>query len=140
METRIAVVGIVVEEEEAVRTVNELLHQYAPYVVGRMGLPYRAKGVNIISVVVDAPENIVSALSGKLGNIKGIGVKSLYAKTSDRKPCQSCWVWTTFPQCISWLTGIMNVRTMELLESVLSLSFLTIAAGSAAIVGSTGQT
>ena len=85
LETKLALIGIVVEEEEAVRTVNELLHQYAPYVVGRMGLPYRAKGVNIISVVVDAPENVVSALSGKLGNIKGIGVKSLYAKTSDRK-------------------------------------------------------
>ncbi|MBC8569695.1 TM1266 family iron-only hydrogenase system putative regulator [Zongyangia hominis] len=85
METKLALIGIVVEEENAVQIVNELLHQYAPYVVGRMGLPYREKGVSIISVVVDAPENVVSALSGKLGNIKGIGVKSLYAKTSERR-------------------------------------------------------
>lgn len=85
METRLALIGIVVEEESAIHIVNELLHQYASYIVGRMGLPYRTKGVNIISVVIDAPENVVSALSGKLGNIKGIGVKSLYAKTSEQK-------------------------------------------------------
>lgn len=80
METKIALVGIIVEENEAVEQVNELLHEFQSYIVGRMGLPYREKNVNIISVVLDAPENRISALSGKLGMIKGIHVKSVQAK------------------------------------------------------------
>ncbi|SFR83127.1 TM1266 family iron-only hydrogenase system putative regulator [Anaeromicropila populeti] len=81
METKIALIGIIVEESEAVEKVNELLHQFREYVVGRMGLPYRPKNVNIISVVVDAPETVISSLSGKLGMVKGISVKSVQAKT-----------------------------------------------------------
>lgn len=81
METKIALIGIIVEDVQAVERVNALLHQYSEYIVGRMGLPYREKNVNIISVVVDAPENAISSLSGKLGMIEGISVKSVQAKT-----------------------------------------------------------
>lgn len=81
METKIALIGIIVEDVQAVERVNALLHQYSDYIVGRMGLPYREKNVNIISVVVDAPENAISSLSGKLGMIEGISVKSVQAKT-----------------------------------------------------------
>ena len=69
------------EDSEAVEKVNQQLHEYREYIVGRMGLPYRQKNVNIISVVVDASENIISSLSGKLGMIQGISVKSVQAKT-----------------------------------------------------------
>lgn len=79
-ETRIALVGIIVEEEKAAGQVNCLLHEYREYVVGRMGIPYPAKAVNIISVVVDAPEPVISALSGKLGMIEGINVKTIQTK------------------------------------------------------------
>lgn len=80
METKIALIGIIVEELEAVERVNQLLHVHNQYIVGRMGLPYREKGVSIISVVMDAPENVISSLSGKLGMIEGISVKSVQAK------------------------------------------------------------
>lgn len=79
-ETKIALVGIIVEEETAVERVNGLLHEYRAYIVGRMGIPYPAKAVNIISVVVDAPEPVISALSGKLGMIQGINVKTIQTK------------------------------------------------------------
>ena len=65
METRVALIGIIVEKESSVAQLNELLHQYGRYIIGRMGLPYREKGVNIISVVLDAPQDAISALSGK---------------------------------------------------------------------------
>ena len=74
-ETRIAVVGIIVENKEAVGEVNQILHDYSPYIIGRMGLPYEKKHVNIISVIVDAPADRISALSGKLGKIRGISAK-----------------------------------------------------------------
>lgn len=79
-ETKIALAGIIVEEETAVERVNGLLHEYREYIVGRMGIPYPAKAVNIISVVVDAPEPVISALSGKLGMIQGINVKTIQTK------------------------------------------------------------
>ena len=68
METRIAVIGIIVENRESVEAVNTILHQYGQYIIGRMGLPYEKKKMNIISIVVDAPQDAISALSGKLGN------------------------------------------------------------------------
>ena len=78
--TKIALIGIIIEEKDVVEQVNELLHIYSQYIVGRMGLPYRERNINIISVVLDAPQNVISALSGKLGMIKGIQVKSVQAK------------------------------------------------------------
>lgn len=79
MDTRIAVIGIIVEEKEAAGRVNETLHQYSQYIIGRMGLPYEKKNVNIISVVVDAPMDTISALAGKLGRIPKVSTKALYS-------------------------------------------------------------
>lgn len=79
METRIAVIGIIVEDKDSVEKVNDLLHRYGQYIIGRMGLPYEKKKVNIISIVVDAPQDIISALSGKLGRLQGITSKALYS-------------------------------------------------------------
>lgn len=80
METRIALIGIIVEDTNAVENVNEILHDYGSYIIGRMGIPYREKQVNIISIVIDAPNDVISSLSGKLGMIKGISVKTVYSK------------------------------------------------------------
>lgn len=79
METRVALVAIIVREDAQVSELNELLHQYGGYIVGRMGVPYRARGVNIISVAMDAPADVISALSGKLGKLPGITAKTVYA-------------------------------------------------------------
>lgn len=80
-ETRIAVIGIIVEDKAAVEAVNRLLHEYGDCIIGRMGLPYEKKGVNIISVVVDTTADRISAMSGKLGKLPGITAKALYSKT-----------------------------------------------------------
>ena len=87
METRVAVIGIIVEDENAVNALNEFLHLYSEYVIGRMGVPYRKKGINIISLAVDAPQDVISALSGKIGRIKGISAKTAYSalKNSQNK-------------------------------------------------------
>lgn len=83
--TRIAVIGIIVEDKSVVGEVNRLLHEYGEYIIGRMGLPYEKKNVNIISVVVDAPADKISALSGKLGRLPGISAKALYSKNGGKK-------------------------------------------------------
>lgn len=79
-ETRIAVIGIIIEDKRQVEKVNGLLHQYGRHIIGRMGLPYEKRQVNIISVVLDAPDDMISALSGKLGRLPGVSSKALYAK------------------------------------------------------------
>lgn len=79
METRVALIGIIVENETSVAALNDLLHQYAPYIIGRMGVPYRARGVNIISVALDAPQDAIAALSGKLGRLEGVSAKTQYS-------------------------------------------------------------
>ena len=80
MENRVSVISIIVKNEEAAVTVNDLLHEYRQYIVGRMGLPYRQRGVSIISVVIDAPQDVISSLSGKLGMIDKVSVKTVYSK------------------------------------------------------------
>ena len=79
METRVAVISIIVAKEEAVERLNAILHDYSKYIIGRMGLPYRAKDVNIICVAVDAPNDAICALSGKLGSLAGVNVKTAYS-------------------------------------------------------------
>ena len=79
VETRVAVIAIIVREDASVTVRNELLHQYGPHIIGRMGVPYREKGVNIISVAMDAPGGVISALSGKLGRLEGVTAKTVYA-------------------------------------------------------------
>ena len=80
METRIALIGIIVEDMRAADRLNAILHEFAGCIVGRMGIPYHAKDVSIISVVVDAPNNVISSLSGKLGMLPGVSIKSVYSK------------------------------------------------------------
>ena len=80
MDTRIAHIGIIVENTGASAEINRLLHECGEYIIGRMGIPYREKHVSIISVVLDAPEAVTSMLSGKLGMLPGVSVKTLYAK------------------------------------------------------------
>lgn len=82
METKIAILGIIVEDKTSVKPVNDLLHQYSQYIIGRMGLPYEKKQVNVISVVLDAPDKIISALSGRIGKLPGISVKAMMTKNS----------------------------------------------------------
>lgn len=82
METRIALIGIIVEDTEAVESVNQILHEYGKFIVGRMGIPYKEKNVSIISIVIDADNNVISSLSGKLGMINGVNVKTVYSKNS----------------------------------------------------------
>ena len=79
METRVAVLAIIVREGAAVAALNDLLHQYGGWIIGRMGVPYRQRGVNIISVAMDAPQDVISALSGKLGRLPGVTAKTVYA-------------------------------------------------------------
>ena len=79
METRIAVMGIIVEDPDSVMALNDLLHDYAPYIIGRMGIPYREKDINILSIAIDAPQNTIAALSGKIGSLPGISVKTAYS-------------------------------------------------------------
>ncbi|MCC8357288.1 MAG: iron-only hydrogenase system regulator [Oscillospiraceae bacterium] len=79
-ETRVVLLGIVVDEPDSVEALNQLLHQYSRYIIGRMGLPYRERQVSIISVVLDAPGDAVSALSGKIGRLKGVTAKAVYSK------------------------------------------------------------
>ena len=79
MEKRIALIGIIVEDGEAAERINEILHQYREYMIGRMGIPYRERNVSVISVIVDAENDIISAISGKLGMVKGVSTKTIYA-------------------------------------------------------------
>jgi len=79
-ENRLAVMGIVVEDVDSVCALNELLHDYGSYIIGRMGIPYRKKGINIISIAVDAPQDKISALSGKIGRLEGVSSKAAYSK------------------------------------------------------------
>lgn len=80
METRIALIGIIVDDLTSTERLNSILHEFGQYIVGRMGIPYREKGVSIISVVIDAPNDIISSLSGKLGMLPGVNIKTVYGK------------------------------------------------------------
>ena len=81
METKVAVISIVVENTESVEKLNALLHDYGEFIIGRMGIPYREKGINIISVALDAPSDTINALTGSLGRIPGISAKAAYSKS-----------------------------------------------------------
>ncbi len=79
METRVALLSIIVENGEAVKTLNELLHENSEWIIGRMGIPYREKKISIISVAMDAPQDTISALSGKIGRLPGVSSKVMYS-------------------------------------------------------------
>lgn len=85
MEKRVAVMGIIVEDPDSVERLNALLHEFGEYIIGRMGIPYRARRINIVSIAIDAPQNVISALSGKIGNLPGISVKTAYSNVTDHE-------------------------------------------------------
>lgn len=85
MENRISVISIIIEDNTCTARVNELLHEYGDYIIGRMGLPYRQRQLSIICIVMDAPSNAVSTLSGKLGMLSGVSTKTVTAKTTNEK-------------------------------------------------------
>ena len=79
MEFRVAVIGIIIENEEITEELNKILHEYREYIIGRMGIPYRKRGINIISIAVDAPQDEINSLSGKIGRLKGVKTKTAYS-------------------------------------------------------------
>ena len=85
-ETRIALIGIIVEDPDAVEKMNGILHAYGSYIIGRMGLPYRQKNINIICVAVDAPQDVISAMAGKLGRVRGANIKTAYSNFTSTEP------------------------------------------------------
>ena len=80
MENRVALVGIVVNKESSAEQLNKILHEYKDFIVGRMGIPYLNRGINLISVVIDAPNDLISALTGRIGMLDGVTAKALYSK------------------------------------------------------------
>ena len=79
METRVAVMSIIVEDNSSVERINAILHEYGEYIIGRMGLPYRQKKISIISIALDAPQNGTSTIAGKIGGLNGVSVKTAYS-------------------------------------------------------------
>lgn len=79
METRVAVMSIIIQNPDTVERLNAMLHDYGEYIIGRMGIPYRRKGINIISIAMDAPQDVISALSGKIGRLDGVSVKTAFS-------------------------------------------------------------
>ena len=77
--TRVAVMSIIIKDINQTKQLNELLHECSDYIIGRMGIPYREKGVNIISIAIDAPQNTISSLSGKIGRLNGVTIKTAYS-------------------------------------------------------------
>ncbi len=85
METRVAIIGIIISDPEQVGRLNDILHEYREYIIGRMGIPYRQKKIHIISVAIDAPQNLINALSGRIGRLKGISAKTVYSDIITRQ-------------------------------------------------------
>ena len=85
METRVAVIGIVLENYDSAEALNSILHEYGKYVIGRMGIPYRERHINVMSVAVDAPQDVISALSGKIGKLPGVSAKTAYSNAIFRE-------------------------------------------------------
>ena len=80
MDTRVAVISIIIEDPASVQAMNDILHQYSEYIIGRMGIPYRSRGISIISIAIDAPQDLINALSGKIGRLPGVSSKAAYSK------------------------------------------------------------
>ena len=89
MDTRVAVISIIVENPEAIVTLNDLLQEAGNYIIGRMGIPYREKGINIISIAIDAPQDMISSLSGKIGRLKGVSAKTAYSNIITKAEAQN---------------------------------------------------
>jgi len=82
METRVAVISVIVEDDSNISVLNDILHEYGSYILGRMGIPYRKRGINIISVAVEAPQDVISTISGKIGRTDGMSAKTVYSNNT----------------------------------------------------------
>lgn len=85
METRVAIIGVIVEEKDSVEQLNEILHEYGAHIIGRMGIPYRSRGISILSIAVDAQQDVISALSGKIGKLPGVSAKTAYSNVTTKR-------------------------------------------------------
>lgn len=85
MESRVAVMSVIVENGESVERLNTILHEYAEYIIGRMGIPYRKRAVSVISIAIDAPQDVISSLSGKVGKLDGVTVKTAYSSVISKE-------------------------------------------------------
>ena len=83
MDNRVALMAIIVEDRDSVKALNDLLHEYGDYIIGRMGIPYHKRGINVLSVALDAPNNVISSLSGKIGKLPGVSIKTAYSNVGD---------------------------------------------------------
>ncbi len=81
MNSRIAILGIIIDNPDVTAQVNEILHENADYIVGRMGIPYRSRNLNIISIVIDAPADVINSMAGRIGRLNGVSAKTIYSKT-----------------------------------------------------------
>lgn len=86
MQTRVAVMSIILEDNAHAEEINDILHLYGRYIIGRMGLPHRQKNINIICVAVDAPQDVISAMAGKLGRVRGANIKTAYSNFTSTEP------------------------------------------------------
>lgn len=84
METRVAVISIIVENMESVEEINAILHSHSECIIGRMGIPYRAKGLNLISIAVDAPQDVINSISGRIGRLPGVSAKTAYSNVNPK--------------------------------------------------------
>lgn len=80
VDTRVALIGVIVSDRNDTNRMNDILHEYGDYIIGRMGVPYKDKGINVISIIIDAPQDVISALSGKLGMLPHVSTKTIYAQ------------------------------------------------------------
>ena len=85
MQTRVAVISIIIEDPNSVQEMNDILHQYGEYIIGRMGIPYRTRNIYIISIAVDAPQDVISALSGTIGKLSGVSSKAAYSNVTSEQ-------------------------------------------------------
>jgi len=85
MDSRVAIIAVIIKNPESVAVFNEILHEHSEYIIGRMGIPYRSKKINVVSVAVDAPRDVINSLAGKIGKLAGVSAKTLYSDVSDNK-------------------------------------------------------
>ena len=83
MDNRVALMAIIVEDRDSVKELNDLLHEYGDHIIGRMGIPYHKRGISVLSVALDAPNNVISSLSGKIGKLSGVSIKTVYSNVGD---------------------------------------------------------
>ena len=83
MDNRVALMAIIVEDRDSVKELNDLLHEYGDHIIGRMGIPYHKRGISVLSVALEAPNNVISSLSGKIGKLPGVSIKTSYSNVGD---------------------------------------------------------